>query len=72
VWSSKGRTSVAGPPAPINEAVITLPNVSFCSIARILGASDVAVLNWARDEARKLPEPSTQAEVVVVTFDETA
>ena len=58
-----------------NEAVITLPNVSFCSIARILGASsasDVAVLNWARDEARKLPEPSTQAEGVVVTFDETA
>ena len=24
-------------------------NVSFCSIARILGVSDVAVLNWVRD-----------------------
>ena len=30
----------------------------------------VAVLNWVRDEARKLPEPSTKAEVVVVTLDE--
>ena len=29
-----------------------------------------AVLNWVRDEARKLPEPSTKAEVVVVTLDE--
>src|ERR1700723_720582 len=33
-------------------------NVSFGSIARILAVSDVAVLNWVRDEARKLPEPS--------------
>jgi hypothetical protein len=45
-------------------------NVSFGSISRILGVSDVAVLNWVRDEARKLPEPSTKAEVVVVTLDE--
>ena len=30
----------------------------------------VAVLNSVRDEARKLPEPSTKAEVVVVTLDE--
>src|ERR1700674_4971890 len=36
-------------------------NVSFGSIARILGVSD---------EAHKLPEPSTKAEVVVVTLDE--
>src|SRR6201998_3354899 len=45
-------------------------NVSFCSIACILGVSDVAVLNWVRDQARELPEPSTKAEVVVVTLDE--
>ena len=45
-------------------------NVSFCSIARILGVSDVAILNWVRDEARKLPEPSIKAEVVVATLDE--
>ena len=43
---------------------------SFGSIARILGVSDVAVLNWVRDQARKLPRPSTKAEVVVVTLDE--
>ena len=34
-------------------------NVSFCSIARILGVSDVAVLNWFRDKAHKLPEPKS-------------
>ena len=45
-------------------------NVSLGSIARVLGVSDVAVLNWIRDEARKLPEPSTKVEVVVVTLDE--
>src|SRR5271168_872082 len=45
-------------------------NMSFCAIARILGVSDVAVLNWVRDEARKLPEPSLKAELVVVTLDE--
>lgn len=45
-------------------------NVSFGSIGRLLGVSDVAVLNWVRDEARKLPEPSTKGEVVVVTLDE--
>ena len=44
-------------------------NVSFGSIARILGVSDVAVLNWVRDEARKLPSIN-KAEVVVVTLDE--
>jgi len=32
----------------------------FCSIARLLGVSDVAVLNWVRDEARKLPEAVNQ------------
>ncbi|HXT08319.1 MAG TPA: hypothetical protein VN715_15440, partial [Roseiarcus sp.] len=28
------------------------------------------MLNWVRDEARKLPQPSTKADVVVVTLDE--
>jgi transposase-like protein len=60
------------PPAMKALAMLlyAMGNVSFCSIARILGVSDVAVLNWVRDEARKLPEPSTKAEVVVVTLDE--
>jgi transposase len=29
-------------------------NMSFCSIARRLGVSDVAVLKWVRNEARRL------------------
>ncbi|MFZ2109749.1 MAG: hypothetical protein WAV18_30975 [Roseiarcus sp.] len=45
-------------------------NVSFGSIARILGVSDVAALNWVSDDARKLPEPSTKTEAIVVTLDE--
>src|ERR1700691_1538536 len=60
------------PPAMKALALLlyAMGNMSFGSIARILGVSDVAVLNWVRDEARKLPEPSTKAEVVVVTLDE--
>src|SRR5271154_2617407 len=60
------------PPAMKALALLlyAMGNVSFCSIARILGVSDVAVLNWVRDEARKLPEPSLKAELVVVTLDE--
>src|ERR1700729_309269 len=60
------------PPAMKALALLlyAMGNVSFGSIARILVVSDVAVLNWVRDEARKLPEPSTRAEVVVVTLDE--
>ena len=60
------------PPAMKALAVLlyAMGNMSFGSIARILGVSDVAVLNWVRDEARKLPEPSTKADMVVVTLDE--
>jgi transposase len=60
------------PPAMKALALLlyAMGNVSFCSIARILGVSDVAVLNWVRDAARKLPEPSTKADVVIVTLDE--
>ena len=45
-------------------------NMSFGSIARILGVSDVAVLDWIRDEARKLPDPAIAAEQVIITVDE--
>jgi transposase-like protein len=45
-------------------------NMSFCSIARLLGVSDVAVLKWVRDEARRLPEPAVTAETVIITLDE--
>src|ERR1700676_1556986 len=60
------------PPAMKALAMLlyAMGNVSFCSIARILGVSDVAALNWVRDEAHKLPEPSTKPKVVVVTLDQ--
>ena len=60
------------PPAMKALALLlyAMGNVSFCSIARILGVSDVAILNWVRDAARRLPQPSTKADVVVVTLDE--
>ena len=60
------------PPAMKALAILlyAMGNLSFGSIARILGVSDVAVLNWVRDEARNLPEPSIKGEVVVVTLDE--
>ena len=59
------------PPAMKALAMLyAMGNVSFCSIARILGVSDVAALNWVCDEAHKLPEPSTKSKVVVVTLDE--
>ena len=45
-------------------------NMSFCSIARLLGVSDVAVLKWVRNEARRLPEPAVMAETVIITLDE--
>ena len=66
-------TPPRGKPAAMKALAVLLyamGNVSFGSIARLLGVSDVAVLNWVRDEARKLPEPSIKAEVVVVTLDE--
>ena len=60
------------PPAMKALAILmyTMGNASFGSIARLLGVSDVAVLNWVRDEARKLPEPSSTSDTVIVTLDE--
>ena len=45
-------------------------NMSFRGIARIPGISDVTVLNWVRDAARRLPEPSVTAGTVIITLDE--
>lgn len=45
-------------------------NMSFCSIARLLKVSDVAVLKWIRAEAAKLPEPERAADIVLLTVDE--
>src|SRR5271167_2908272 len=44
--------------------------MSLRAIARILGVSNVAILNWVRDEARQIPESSSKVEQVVGTLDE--
>ena len=60
------------PPAMKALAVLlyAMGNMSFCSIARLLGVSDVSVLNWVRAAARDIPEPSAGPGQVVVTLDE--
>ncbi len=60
------------PPAMKALALLlyAMGNMSFCSIARLLGVSDVTVLTWIRNEARKLPEPAIKAEQVIITLDE--
>jgi transposase len=45
-------------------------NMSFRMIARVLGASHVAVYKWVRAEAEKLPEPEIPATVEIVNLDE--
>ena len=44
--------------------------MSFRGIARLLRVSDVTVLNWVREAARRLPEPSVPDGAVLITFDE--
>src|ERR1700751_5140513 len=66
-------TPLRGKPPAMKALALMLyamGNMSFCSIARLLGVSDVAVLNWVRNEARQLPEPSVAAETVIITLDE--
>ena len=60
------------PPAMKALALLlyAMGNMSFCSIARILGVSDVAILNWVRAEARNLPKPAANAGQVIITLDE--
>lgn len=67
------NTPARGKPPAMKALAILLyamGNMSFCSIARILGVSDVAVLKWVRNAARQLPDPVPPAETVVVTLDE--
>lgn len=67
------NTALRGKPAAL-KALATLlyamGNMSFCSIARLLGVSDVAVLQWIRKEAEALPVPKMPADVAVVMLDE--
>ena len=67
------NTPLRGKPPAMKALALMLyamGNMSFCSIARILGVSDVTVLNWVRNEARQLPEPAVRAETVIITLDE--
>ena len=67
------NTPPRGKPAAMKALALMLyamGNMSFCSIARLLGVSDVAVLKWVRNEARRLPEPIVTAETVIITLDE--
>jgi transposase-like protein len=67
------NTPVRGKPPQMKALAVllyTMGNMSFGSIARLLGVSDVAVLKWVRAAARQLPEPSMTAETVMITLDE--
>ena len=67
------KTKPRGKPAAMKALALILyamGNMSFCSIGRFLGVSDVAVLRWVRGEARRLPEPAMPAETVVINLDE--
>jgi transposase len=58
-------TPPRGKPSAMKALALLLSamgNVSFGFIARILGVSEVAVLNWVRDEARKLSRVINQGE----------
>lgn len=47
-----------------------LEGLGFRSIGRILGVSNVAVLYWIRDAAKKLPKPEKPANVTFLELDE--
>jgi transposase-like protein len=67
------NTPARGKPPPMKALAVLLyamGNMSFGSIARLLGVSDVAVLNWVRHAARQLPEPAGAPETVIITLDE--
>jgi len=67
------NTPLRGKPAAMKALAVLLyamGDMSFLGISRILGVSDVAVLNWVRKEAQSLPEPDIPADVAIVTLDE--
>ena len=45
-------------------------NMSFNGIAKLLGVSNVTILRWVRDAARRVPEPPVPAGTTIVLFDE--
>jgi transposase-like protein len=66
-------TPPRGKPASVKALAVLLyamGNMSFCGIGRLLGVSDVAVLNWIRKEAEGLAAPEMPADVEIVMLDE--
>ena len=74
------NTPARGKPAAMKAwalTLYTLGNMSFCGIGRVLGVSDVAVLNWVRAGAKALPDvpaplpaASSGAVMPVIILDE--
>ena len=53
------NTPARGKPAAMKDmalAMHTVGGMSFCGIGKILGVSDVSVLNWVRAKAKQLPD----------------
>lgn len=72
-----GCNFTATPPRGKHPAMKTLTtllygmgNMSYRMIARLLGISHVAVYEWIKAEAEKLPEPEMPADVELVNIDE--
>src|SRR3978361_1557203 len=66
-------TPLRGKPAAMKALAVLLygmGNMSFSMIGRLLGVSNVAVLQCVRAEASALPEPTVPAEMVTVEGDE--
>jgi transposase len=51
-------------------SLYALDNASFGMIAHLLGVSDAAGMKWARAEARAIPKPAVQGDLLVVSLDE--
>ena len=60
------------PPAmkALAQLLYAMGNMSFCSIARLLKVSDVAVLKWIRAAAKNVPEPEVGGNVIALSLDE--
>jgi transposase-like protein len=66
-------TAARGKPAAMKALAVLLycmGNMSFNGIARLLGVSDVSVLNWVRKEGSALPKPDIAQDAEVVILDE--
>ena len=70
------NTPARGKPAAMKDmalAMHTIGGMSFCGIGKILGVSDVSVLNWVRAKAKTLPDvppPAPSGRGTPVVLDE--